>query len=220
MLSTYVDDVSNVAAGYGPDVQEAVVNCALAFNTRIVVKRKFKLSLKSAAVASDRKLAGRVAEELAYYGIAVQVCDATRDVGVMFTAGVARNTSLARKRMTKASRRAQRIVRVAQVTRSARRLFTSGAYPQAVWGHQCVGVSGAIVRSLRRMAASTTGISQQSQRCLTSVIFVCFGKWGDPWQRIIKETVNVWVRLMPIQFARGHLHLANAWSKAKQAVVD
>ena len=70
---TYVDDVSNVASGYGPDVQDAVVRCALAFNNLIVVKRKFKLSPKSATVASDRKLASRVAVELADHGIMIQV---------------------------------------------------------------------------------------------------------------------------------------------------
>ena len=73
MFKTYVDDVSNVSTGYGPDVQDAVVRCALMFNANIVVKRKFRLSAKSAIVASDKKLAKRVADELRSYGIVVQV---------------------------------------------------------------------------------------------------------------------------------------------------
>ena len=106
--STYVDDVSNVAAGSGADVQEAIVKCALACNRLVVVKRKFKLSPKSATVASDRKLAIRVATELASHGITVQVCDATRDLGVVFTAGNHRNQKLACVRMSKAKRRANK----------------------------------------------------------------------------------------------------------------
>ena len=57
---TYVDDVNNVEAGYGPDVQAAIVECALAFNALVVVKRKFRLSPKSAIVSNDKKLAIRV----------------------------------------------------------------------------------------------------------------------------------------------------------------
>ena len=105
MFKTYVDDVSNVAAGYGPDVQNAIVQCALAFNSQIVVKRKFRLSAKSAVVASDQKLASRVAKELADYGMCVQVAHSTRDVGVLFTAGVYRDTVLFNKRVGKAKKR-------------------------------------------------------------------------------------------------------------------
>jgi hypothetical protein len=215
---TYVDDVSNIAAGYGPDVQDAIIRCALAFNKLVVVRKKFQLSSKSAVVASDRKLAVRVAQELASYGIVVQVGDATRDVGVMFAAGTSRNMTGSKKRMAKARRRTNRIIRVAAITRSARKLFTSGAFPQACWGHQCVGVSPPQVLALRRMAAASTGISMKSQRCLTSCIFVCYGKRGDPWQRILKEQVMLYVHLMPSFFADSQLELAMAWSDAKRSV--
>ena len=51
----HIDDASNVSAGYGPEVQDNIVKCALMFNSLIVVKRKFRLSGKSAVVSSDRK---------------------------------------------------------------------------------------------------------------------------------------------------------------------
>ena len=191
MYKTYADDVSNVSAGYSPDVQTAIVECALAFNTLIVVKRKFKLSSKSAILANDKKLAGRVAAELAEYGMVVQVADSTRDVSVMFTAGKYRDTSLGKKRLSKAVKRTSRVAKVATVCRAARKLFTSGSYPQATWGHQCVGVALSQIRSLRRLAASATGVSVRSNRCLTSCIFVCYGQRSDPWQRVLKEQIAV-----------------------------
>ena len=104
MFKTYVDDCSNVAAGCGPEVEEVIVQCALAFNSQIVVKRKFKLSPKSAIVSSDHKLACRVAKELADYGMCVQAAHSTRDVGVLFTAGVYRDTMLFSKRISKAKK--------------------------------------------------------------------------------------------------------------------
>ena len=118
-----------MSAGYGPDVQDAVVRCALQFHTSIVVKRKFKLSGKSAIVSSVVKLAHRVAKELSQYGMSVQVSRSVRDVGVMFTAGVFSDSSNSKVRMIKATKRTSRIARVSQVSRSARKLFTSGSYP-------------------------------------------------------------------------------------------
>ena len=85
------------------------------------VKRKFRLSHKSAIVANDRKVAYRVAKELANYGIYVQVCDSTRDVGVIFTAGVHREMSSSKTRLSKAKKRNARIIRVSSITRSARK---------------------------------------------------------------------------------------------------
>ena len=197
MYKTYVDDVSNAAAGYGPDVQNAVVECALAFNTTIVVKRKFTLSDKSAVVANDNKLALSVARELKDYDMVVQTPNSTRDVGVMFTAGVFRDTSLCKVRAGKATIRISRISKVVKVSRAARKLFTSGAYPQGTWGHQCVGMSPMQVRAIRRLASSSTGVATRSQRCLTSCIFICFGMRADPWQRILKELTMLWIKIMP-----------------------
>ena len=79
------------------------------------------------------RLAVRVAAELAEHGMIVQVANATRDVGVMFTAGLSRNTSLSSKRMAKATKRITRIAKIATSCRAARKLYTSGAFPQASW---------------------------------------------------------------------------------------
>ena len=92
-------------------------------------------------MANDKKLAVRVAKELASLGIPVQVANATRDLGVMFTAGSHRDFSLSKVRLDKARRRNARIVNVSRATRSARKLFTSGAFSQGTWAHQCTGLA-------------------------------------------------------------------------------
>ena len=180
MFKTYVDDTANVASGSFSQVQSAIVECALAFNKLIVKKKGFVLSPKSAIVATSKKLANNIAKELFQYGISVQVCSSTRDVGVMFTAAKYRDTSLAESRFDRARIRNNRIIRIANVTRSARKLFVSGAYPQASWGHQVVGLAPSKVLAFRRMVAASTGVNPKAQRCLTSCISVCFGKRGDP----------------------------------------
>jgi hypothetical protein len=216
-FNTYVDDCANIATGSTSSVLDEVVRCALAF-AKVVYARKFKLSPKSAIVASSLKLGRLIAAELATYGIIVQVLVATRDVGVMFTAGVWRCTSGGNSRMAKAVKRTKRIANIAKVTRSARKLFVSGAYPQATWGHQCVGIAPTQVLALRRLAASSTGVSVKSQRCLNSCVAICFGKRSDPWQSIVKELVLLWMKLMPGFYVKSRFDLALAWSKAKQDV--
>ena len=155
-------------------MQAAIVDCALAFNKLVVVKRKFRLSPKSAIVSNDKKLAVRVQKELAEYGMHVQVCTSTRDVGVMFTAGKSRDVTNSKTRMNKSKLRNARVTRISSVTRAARKLYVSGTLPQGIWGHQCVGVPPMQLLQLRRMAAASTGISSRAQRCLTSCVFICF----------------------------------------------
>ena len=104
--------------------------------------------------------------------------------GAMFIAGVFRDTSLSKVRAGKATTRTSKFCKVAKVSLAARELITSGAYPQATWGHQCVGMSPLQVRSLRGIASNSIGVATRSQRCLTSCIFVCFGMRADPWQRV------------------------------------
>ena len=157
--STYVDDVTSLSAGYGPDVQNMIVSVALALKKHQIVKRKFVLSPKSTIVASDAKLALRVAKELSQYGVDVQVPSAQRDLGVMFTAGTSRCDSLSTQRIARAKKRTSKIIQVSRVCRAARKLFVSRAMPQATWGHQIFGFSPSKILTLRRMAASTTGIS-------------------------------------------------------------
>ena len=73
MFKTYVDDTANVASGTFGQVQTAIVECDLAFNKFIIKKRGFVLSPKSAIVATSKKLANSIANELSQYGISVQV---------------------------------------------------------------------------------------------------------------------------------------------------
>ena len=194
---TYVDDIANFASGDGPEVQAIIVSAAIVFNEKLVIKRKFRFSSKSTVVASDLGLAKRVAAELKQHGISVCVSPSHRDLGIMFTAGASRDLSLAKTRISKAARRAQRITRIAKDTRASRNLFSTGALPQAIWAHQLTGLAPSHLLHLRRMAASTTGVSMHSQRCLVLRIFVCFGKRRDPWQTVVKELILLWVKLVP-----------------------
>jgi hypothetical protein len=218
---TYVDDVANLAMGYwGPDVQESIVLASILFKEKLVVKRKFQLSPKSAVVSNDFKLAVRVAKELAQHDIAVGVSAAGhRDVGVMFTGGGTRNLTIHKQRTSKAAKRTQRIVRVASVCRFARKLFVAGAYPQATWGHQVLGLTPTHCLKLRRQAASTTGVSQYCRRCLVSTIFVCFGRRRDPQQTVLQELVRLYAKLLPSHFQHHPNDLRIAWSDAKQKLL-
>ena len=61
-------------------------------------------------------------------------------------------------------------------------------------------------------------MSVKSQRCLNSCVAICYGKRADPWQSVIKELALLWMKIMPVQYAKSRFDLALAWSKAKQDV--
>lgn len=216
---TYVDDIANFASGRASDVCQVILSVALVFKEKLGVRRKFRLSPKSIIVSSELALAKRVAAELKDHGICVSVSSSHRDLGIMFTAGARRDLSLSEQRLAKAAKRSQRIARISKITRSARKLFTSGALPQAIWGHQMTGLAPSHLLILRRMAASTTGVSMHSQRCLISTMFVCFGRRRDPWQVVVKELFLLWVKLVPQFFQDSPHDLRLAWSRARQDVV-
>ena len=46
----------------------------------------------------------------------------------------------------------------------------------------------------------------------------CISCVGDLWQRVLKEVVKFWIKLMPHYHAQSRFDLAIAWSKAKQSV--
>ena len=51
-----------------------------------------------------------------------------------------------------------------------------------------------------------------------SSIFICYGKRKDPWQIVLKELVQLWLRLVPGHFRQWPNDLRIAWSRAKRDV--
>ena len=109
--------------------KDVLVGAAIAFRNNFVFHNKLVLSSKSTVVANPSRLAKAIQAESGQYGIEVRAVEASRDLGPLFNASRKRDLSIARERRGKALKRMVRIDGLAKRNRSARRLFTFGAYP-------------------------------------------------------------------------------------------
>ena len=121
-------------------------------------KLKLVLSNKSAVVCGSSKLAKCVVRELAQLDINLEHRTFARDLGINFTGGKVRATSIISSRFVKANLRTQKVAQLAKSSRTAKKLFRSGVYPQCTWGHEATGFTSTQAKNLRRMASSSTGI--------------------------------------------------------------
>ena len=104
-------------------------------------------------MASSKTL-GRVFQtKLQKLGIGAELVEEAKDLGVGTSAGKRRAVALQNKRIAKAVKRRQRIRRLVAKNPQAAKLNSTGAWPQAVWSHEAMGLAPSKVRALRTGAA-------------------------------------------------------------------
>ena len=134
-FESYVDDTAGTAQGTSSHVHKMIVQISAVFSRVFVRKARFQIADKSTIVTSSTKISMNIQKDLSKLGIAVEVSASHRDLGVIFSAGGKRNKSLIRDRTRKALIRNAKVCRVSKFSRSARKLFNTGTFPQATWGH-------------------------------------------------------------------------------------
>ena len=191
--TVYVDDVGHHAVGRVHQVVEAIVEAGGAF-VRAMGRLHLTISAKSVVVASSDKVAKWIADQLRDSGVSVKRDRSARDLGIVFAPGRRRNTTLQVKRFRAASSRLRRTAILVRRVRSARKLVGTGSLPQALWGHQAIGVSPTVVSGLRTMCAAASGMTQRG-RCCTTAIALAFSEYGDPSVKIAAGQVDSWLKL-------------------------
>ena len=154
---------------------DALVRGGIKFS-QAIAGLHLQLSPKSVIVASSFKLSKWIQAELRQYGISVQVARTARDLGVCLNPGSRRSTAgIQAKRLVSARSRLLRTGRLVRAVRGARKLVTTGSFPQALWGHVSQGIAPTVVDRFRTSVAAATGICQAS-RCKTTAIALAFGQ--------------------------------------------
>ena len=108
--------------------------------------------------------------------------------GRRFTAGIQA------KRLRSASVRLVRIAGLVKVVRGARKLVTTGSFPQALWGHVSQGIAPTVLDRFRTQVAAATGICQPGKR-RTTAIALAFGRDSDPAVKVARGQVSSWLSL-------------------------
>ena len=76
-------------------------------------------------------------------------------------------------------------VRMARITKM---LWSTGAQPQATYGHQATGMSPSSLLELRR-AAAASAVGKGPGRCLTSTLAALYGS-RDPGLELKRQVVS------------------------------
>ena len=156
---------------------------------------------------------------MAKVGVSLMSDVSVRDLGIAYTAGVARDTSINKARASKAAKRSIKVHSVSRKTRSARKLFRSGVFAQKTWGHQSTGMELSVIQETRVQAGKCSGINNAC-RCLTIAIFLSYGRRGDPWQIIVKQTLELYFQLLRYYTSDSvREDLRYAWSDIKSRVL-
>ena len=158
----YVDDLAQTARGY-----ESGVLCELGLAGVCMAKELQKagcvISAKSVLVASNARLGNRLLKVFAKNGIVMNKEKAPRDLGVANTVGKRRAAWLTRQRFSKACARNKRVQHLVRRNTRATKLYRTGAYPAATYGHQVAGLTMTQIRKLRTLAVQASGYAKPSR---------------------------------------------------------
>ena len=94
-----------------------------------------------------------IQSKLAAKGIFVTEATDSKDLGVGTSGAYHRRTKFVNHRVIKARGRVRRISMLAKADKRASKLFNSGAYPQAMYGKEAMGVCPSTMSQMRAMGA-------------------------------------------------------------------
>lgn len=191
--AVYVDDISQTSTSTLDVVVDLLVRAGMRLDAA-VNRLHLKVSPKSVVVASSPRLAGLIRSELSDYGVTVGFAPHARDLGLCLNPTKRRSTSLQAPRLAAAKVRLGRTAGLVKVNRGARKLVTTGSFPQALWGHVSMGIAPTVVDKIRTQAAAASGICQKG-RCRTTAIALAFGQQLDPAVKVAREQTAAWLDL-------------------------
>jgi hypothetical protein len=215
-VGAFVDDLAQNVQGSIVHVLNELVDSGKLL-VSLLRKLRLRISPKSMVVCSNKYIAKHVAARLGAAGIEVRHEASARDLGVSYTAGKRRVATLQNARLVKAGKRSLRIASMAKATKQARRLFTTGARPQAIWGHQVHGVAAGQMTRLRTMAARASGLFRTG-RCTTTAIAPAYGEFGDPAIVCTAEVVKTWCQYW-VDNPEAHENICMVWDSCCADIV-
>ena len=149
-----------------------------------------------------------------------QVASAAMELGVDTTQGRSRRLAKSKDCLKKAARRFGRIRRLrrsAKLSRISKELWTTGALPQASYGHQCNGFPPSVVVKLRRQASQAIA-GRGTGRCLTSILSLRMGR-KEPALELRRQLVFEWLMVWR-STPSLHFRVIRAWSFLRPRLLD
>ena len=153
-ISAYVDDVTIEAVGTDRLVHKAVVGATKSFTCDLVNMGMEFSDTKNVCSSSDSGLARKAVQALPE--LKVKLCQRTKSLGSGLGAGVARNASVASRRLQSFRSRLGRFRRQRmEGRRNVELVLKTGATAGLTFGAEAMGVSSTMLLSQRRAVAAT-----------------------------------------------------------------
>ena len=126
-----------------------------------------------------------------------RVADATRDVGVQYTAGKSNihTKNILYGRFSNTTRRNKKVIQLSKICKYSRKLFSGSTYSAGLWGHQTILLPESKVIQIEKRGAQSTGINV-SGRCRFFACIVAYGDRGHPVARLIKDIFTSWFQVL------------------------
>ena len=173
-----------------------------------------KISKKSVVLARDKKTRREIQTKLASQGIEVTCTTVAKDLGVGTTGAYGRRTIFLNQRVIKARGKVRRISILAKADKRAAKLFNSGAYPQALYGKEAVGICPSTMSQMRAMGAECANAGGSAGKCTTTLIWLALSPAMDPAIRVTIDQITMWFYLLGTQVEL--LNVYKAWAMMKQ----
>ena len=209
-ISSWVDDLSQRVQGLRSHVVAKTVQAASDLVSSL--RRKgARISTKSVIRCSDPKLSKHIQQVLRGKGIDLKMDVEARDLGLDSTCAKRRRLRSFKNRFAKGLARAGVIKNLVKVNKQARRLITTGAKPQLVWGHQGKGMAPTTLKKLKSTLAVCSGL-RKTGGCTTSALQLQGGEESDPEFFIRHELLDTWLRVWQ-ELPRLRMAIAVVWGK-------
>jgi hypothetical protein len=196
----HIDDLSQTcvaAREVALKMENVIVESAL-FIRKELGKKGISLASKSVIIPRRSPRVRRIAMRLRVAKMHIATANSGRDLGIDACAGSGRSTKVAESRFRKSRARVKRIGQFSQTNRKAKKLFATGAKPQAIWGFQAYGCSSAKIDTIRKMAMEALGY-KGGGHCTTTMLALELGSRKDPAVEMrvlqLQEWYRVWISL-------------------------
>jgi len=191
LFRQFVDDLRQSHRAPTPEALQTSVSKASGTLSSMLIGAGCKISKKSVILTNAPEVAKAVKDRLALRGILITHVKAAKDLGVVSTAGVRRYSLFLRERLSKARNRSEKIRSLVKVDGNAKRLFTTGAYPQGTYGAVAQGYDPTTITALVRMAHQCVS-SDAGGQCATTNIVLTLGMRNHPSFKCPVEQVQSW----------------------------
>eukprot|EP00930_Biecheleria_cincta_P058140 TRINITY_DN4398_c1_g1_i1.p1 TRINITY_DN4398_c1_g1~~TRINITY_DN4398_c1_g1_i1.p1 ORF type:complete len:2308 (-),score=303.29 TRINITY_DN4398_c1_g1_i1:73-6312(-) len=214
--SIHIDDYSQEARGHRNAVLEDLYFGGIEF-AQAVEEAGLRISSKSVVLASCPHLAKALVRSFRRAGFSLRLEQVSEHLGYARTAKVNKSFTVLKKRFAKAIRRTKRISVLSRLDPRARKLFTTGSLPQAVYGSSLLGLNRQLQDKLDKMALRSQG-SLGFQPCKISGIMLTESKLPsvEALAGLICNYITVWAALS----VEERKDLQVAWSMLKEAFVS